>query len=410
MQHGEASEPDELRSGASPWPPVDQPARQPLTESIRTDIAVIGAGITGAMCADVLTRPDRSLVLVDRSPPAMGSTAASTAILLAELDQPLRKLADRLGFDRAADVWRRSAAALGGLARLIETRPINCAFALRPTLLLAGPDDDGLRRLVAEADARRAAALPAELLEEAALAARHGLLRPAAIFSPHAAEADPVALTGALIRSALGRGARLVAGEARAYHRTGTGTGIAVELADGFAIEASHVVLATGYDLPDFLDLPIHAVGASWCLATEPQPDEALWPARALLWEDADPYLYARTTPDGRILIGGEDEPLRDPAAREAATPAKVEALLAKFAAITLQPRPRVAQAWSAEFGTTADGLPFIGPVAEMPGLLGAFGFGGNGITFSYMAAHVLAAMIDGEARPWFDAFALDRA
>lgn len=408
MQHGEPLEPEELRSGPSPWPPVEFPHQHRLAHSTRVDVAIVGAGLTGSMCADILAQPDRSVILLDRRRPASGSTAASTALLLAELDLPLFELAGRLGFEPAAAIWKRSAAALGGLADLIAARSIGCSFALRPTLFLAGQDPDSPRRLAAEAAARNAAGLPATLIDGALLQARHGLHREAAIHLPRAAEADPVALTAALIRAAESRGARLIAGEATAYHRQGDA--IAIQLRDGIVVEAAHVILATGYDLPDFLRLPVHSVAASWCVATATQPASGPWPDRALVWEDADPYLYARTTTDGRILFGGEDEAMADPKARDAATAAKVDALLAKLLELRPEAAPVVERTWSAEFGMTSDSLPLIGPVPGTSRLLGAFGFGGNGITFSFMAAHILAALIEGETRPWFDAFALDRS
>jgi glycine/D-amino acid oxidase-like deaminating enzyme len=36
-----------------------------------------------------------------------------------------------------------------------------------------------------------------------------------------------------------------------------------------------------------------------------------------MIWEASDPYLYLRTTPDGRIICGGEDEDFSDEAARD---------------------------------------------------------------------------------------------
>ena len=37
-----------------------------------------------------------------------------------------------------------------------------------------------------------------------------------------------------------------------------------------------------------------------------------------MIWEASDPYLYIRGTPDGRVLVGGEDEPVADAAIRDA--------------------------------------------------------------------------------------------
>ena len=43
--------------------------------------------------------------------------------------------------------------------------------------------------------------------------------------------------------------------------------------------------------------------------------------------------------------------------------------------------------AWSGTFGKTKDSLPYIGPYKKTPNTYYALGFGGNGITFSVIAA-----------------------
>ena len=75
----------------------------------------------------------------------------------------------------------------------------------------------------------------------------------------------------------------------------------------GTSVRAGHVVLATGYELAPFLRPRGYQVISTWALATRPQK-RALWPSRCLIWQAADPYLYLRTTQDGRVIAGGEDE------------------------------------------------------------------------------------------------------
>lgn len=53
--------------------------------------------------------------------------------------------------------------------------------------------------------------------------------------------------------------------------------------------------------------------------------------------------------------------------------------------------------AWAGTFGETADGLAYIGPTLEYPHCYFALGFGGNGITFSAIAADLLADMLTGK-------------
>lgn len=398
---------EDLRSGASPWlsgPP--RPASIGLASNTRCDVAIIGGGITGALAAEHLTGLGHDVIIVDREREGFGSTAASTAMLQWEIDLPLRRLAELYGFEKAADVYRRSFKAVEGLIESVATLGLGAAFHPRDTVYLAA-GDIGPRELMEECALRVKAGLPGQLLDHAALLGHYGFDRAAAIVSPGSAEGDPLSLCHALLHVAAQRGARLVRGEAVAFDST-PGSAM-VQLACGRTIEAGHVVLATGYVMPDCVHSDLHRVASSWAIATRPQASEVLWPGPALVWEASEDYVYCRTTVDGRIIIGGEDEDNDDPEHRKAAGPQKTSALLAKLQALVPGAAPTLGHAWSGAFGQTADGLPLIGRVPGHPRLLAAYGYGGNGITFSYLASRLMGALIGGIEAPWFSHFAIDR-
>ena len=48
---------------------------------------IVGAGITGSLVAERLTRQGLDVIVVDREIPGAGSTAASTSMLLWEIDR-----------------------------------------------------------------------------------------------------------------------------------------------------------------------------------------------------------------------------------------------------------------------------------------------------------------------------------
>lgn len=398
---------EDLRSGASPWlsgPP--RPASIGLGLDTRCDVAIIGGGITGALAAEHLTGLGHDVIVVDREREGFGSTAASTAMLQWEIDLPLRRLAELYGFDTAADVYRRSFKAVEGLIESVATLGLGGAFHPRDTVYLAA-GDIGPRELQEECALRSRAGLPGQLLDHAALLGHYGFDRAAAIVSPGSAEGDPLSLCHALLQVAAARGAKLVRGEAVAFDSTAGSA--AVRLGCGRTIEASHVVLATGYVMPDCVQSELHRVASSWAIATLPQASKVLWPGPALVWEASEDYVYCRTTVDGRIIIGGEDEDDDDPDHREAAGPQKTAALLARLQALVPGAAPTLGHAWSGAFGQTQDGLPLIGRVPGHPRLLAAYGYGGNGITFSYLASRLMGALIGGVEAPWFSHFAIDR-
>jgi glycine/D-amino acid oxidase-like deaminating enzyme len=398
---------EDLRHGASPWlsgPP--RPASIGLDSDTRCDIAIIGGGITGALAAEHLTGLGHDVIVVDREREGYGSTAASTAMLQWEIDLPLRRLAELYGFEKAADVYRRSFKAVEGLIESVATLGLGSAFNPRDTVYLAA-GDIGPRELLEECALRGKAGLPGQLLDHTTLQSHYGFDRAAAIVSPGSAEGDPLSLCHALLHVAATRGARLIRGEAVAFDST---AGSAVVTLDcGRTIEARHVVLATGYVMPDCVQSDLHRVASSWAIATLPQASEVLWPGPALVWEASQDYVYCRTTVDGRIIIGGEDEDDDDPDHRKAAGPQKTAALLARLQALVPGAAPTLGHAWSGAFGQTGDGLPLIGRVPGHPRLLAAYGYGGNGITFSFLASRLMGALIGGVEAPWFSHFAIDR-
>ena len=78
---------------------MKHPPRPAVTESLCCDALVVGAGITGSLLAERLTRQGLDVVIIDREHPGRGSTAASTSMLLWEIDLPLVKLTELYGFE-----------------------------------------------------------------------------------------------------------------------------------------------------------------------------------------------------------------------------------------------------------------------------------------------------------------------
>jgi glycine/D-amino acid oxidase-like deaminating enzyme len=68
-----------------------------------------------------------------------------------------------------------------------------------------------------------------------------------------------------------------------------------------------------------------------------------------------------------------------------------------------------VEYAWGGTFAETPDGLAYIGNVEELPNAWFALGYGGNGITYSAIAADLLRDFVQGRPNPNAPIFAFDR-
>jgi glycine/D-amino acid oxidase-like deaminating enzyme len=69
---------------------------------------------------------------------------------------------------------------------------------------------------------------------------------------------------------------------------------------------------------------------------------------------------------------------------RDRLIPVKSRLLARKLTALWPAASIDIECRWSGTFDTTSDGLPLIGPVPGAKGVYAAYGYGGNGITFSY--------------------------
>jgi len=205
-----------LRGGRSPWFVASpQPPRHDINESITCDVLIVGAGITGSLVAERLTRQGLDVVIIDREIPGRGSTAASTSMLLWEIDRPLTTLSEYYGLERAARGFRASYQAVHGLQALVAMLGIPCELRRRSSIYLASGSDGA--ELLEEHRLRRRVGLPGEYLDHGTLLDAFGLSRAGAIVSPGAADADPLQLSRGLLQVAAIRGARLFDAEAIAF-------------------------------------------------------------------------------------------------------------------------------------------------------------------------------------------------
>jgi glycine/D-amino acid oxidase-like deaminating enzyme len=396
----------DLRGGRSPWFERSKARiRTEVAENLKCDALIVGGGITGSLIAERLTRQGLDVVIIDRELPGRGSTAASTSMLLWEIDRSLRELTDTYGFERASRAYQASLHAVSGLKSLVAELGLPCDMREKDSIYLAAGSTS--KELIEEHDLRQRANLPGAFLDHAMLLENFGIARAGAIVSPGAADADPIKLAHGLLTVAVSRGARLF--EAEATEIDAASRSVAVQLQNGRQIEARHVILATGYVMPKIIHSTIQTVSSSWAIATAPQPDN-IWKDGALIWENSKDYLYVRTTASGRIIIGGEDsDDVTEPDARDALIPEKSHILAERLGALWPPANPEIAYSWAGTFDTTSDGLPLIGPVPGKKGTYAAYGYGGNGITFSFLAAQLIGGLIAGETSKLVDDFALDR-
>ncbi|HWK55550.1 MAG TPA: FAD-dependent oxidoreductase [Hyphomicrobiales bacterium] len=385
----------DLHTGRSLWSSRRPPkiAISHLTRTIHCDAVVVGAGISGALIAESLSDAGLRTVILDRRGAIAGSTLASTALLQYELDMPLSLMADRIGRRRAERIWRRSRLAVDALRERTERLGLQVEAVTRNSLYLDGNllDARGLER---EAEARRRVGLEVELLKPAAVKERYGIRGRHALLGFGNYSADPLKLAAGFLNVALARGARLYA-PVDVADIAAHADGVTVYSAQGPEVRAACVIMATGYEMVKGIPRKGNRICSTWSIATRAQP-RALRPNMPMIWEAAEPYLYIRTTPRGEVVCGGEDEEISDSAARDAKIAAKAGVLSRKLGALLPWLDTTPAFAWAGSFGDSPTSTPTVGRIPGKPNCYAALGYGGNGTTFSLMAAQMLRNTIVG--------------
>jgi glycine/D-amino acid oxidase-like deaminating enzyme len=359
-----------------------------LAADITADVAVIGGGITGALVAYALTSAGAAVVVLDRAEAGAGSTSASSGLLLFETDASLADLSKRLGESAAVRIYRLGLAAIDRIEQLCAEIGDSCGFVRRPSLYLAS-SEDAVAGLEREVQLRRRHGFDSELLAADEIARRYRFTAPAAVYSHGSGEIDTVRFARALLAAARRRGVHLFT-ETAVERIDAVNGGVTLHTTTGRVVRAGQAIWATGYAAFHQLRPKTARLASTWVIASRPVEQFPGWPDRCLIWETARPYFYMRTTDDGRVIAGGGDEPAAE-AHRDLAKLAGKREMLARRARERVPGIPvDVEYAWGGTFAATEDGLPYIGRLGSSPAVWLTLAYGGNGITFSVVAANIV--------------------
>ena len=175
-------------------------------------------------------------------------------------------------------------------------------------------------------------------------------------------------------------------------------------------ISAKKIVNATGYEIIEFIDKKIVKLISTYAVASENIKSPApVWKDKIIIWNTNDPYLYMRLTKNNRVIIGGRDEDFMNPVKRDKLIKKKSRQLSEDFKKLFPEVEFIPEFSWTGTFGTTKDSLPFIGKYVKTPHTYYALGFGGNGITFSVIAAEIICDLIRGKKNKNSELFSFER-
>ncbi len=378
-----------------------------LLKDTKTDIAIIGAGITGALMSWHLCNAGFSVIVLDRRHVAMGSTSASTSLLQYEIDTPLRELKNKVGEADAVRSYTLCRQSLYDLEAICNTLEADTEFELKPSFQYASFKKD-VKNLYDEYLIRKKYGFDIAWLEGKDIKDKFCITAPGGVLSKDGAQVNAYALTHALLKHACKKGLE-VFDNTEVKKITHNKKSITLTTASGYNVTARKIVIACGYESQQYITQKVEKLYSTYAIVSEPFIQKDFWYKNALIWETANPYLYLRTTTDNRILMGGLDDDFYNPARRDEQVNTKAKMLHEKFSALFPHLNFKPDFKWAGTFAGSKDGLPYIGSILQKPNTYFALGFGGNGITFSVIAAQLITDILMGKKNEDLKIFSFGR-
>ncbi|WP_339223371.1 FAD-dependent oxidoreductase [Paenibacillus sp. FSL H8-0332] len=399
-----------LVSGQLPWEHTlpEPPVYPVLAEDITCDCLIVGGGMGGAMMSYRMSLTGADTVLIDKRTVGTGSSHANTGLLQIANDKSLTACMNTFGEENGVLFYKLCQQAMRAILELPGKLDIDPQIIERSSLLYAStPEDVAMLKLENENLVKHG--FDSEFWEEETIRAHYAFSKPGALYAKGDAETNPLRTVHSLIHKAHSGGVRVYE-HTEALHYEYKADGVICHTGQG-RISAKKVVFAMGYETQEMKKDRGAELINTYAIMTEPLPHLPKWHEQSLLWETARPYLYFRTTPEGRIIAGGKDEQLTSVERREVRVLSQCERLVEELTALFPELQGIKAEySWGAVFGSTRDGLPYMGPHPEFPHCYFIEGYGGNGTVYSMIAAELLADTLSGKSRPELELFSLTRS
>jgi D-hydroxyproline dehydrogenase subunit beta len=348
------------------------------------DAAIVGAGIVGAACAAALSREGLSVVVIDSSAPATGTTAAGMGHIVVMDDSPAQFALTKY----SQHLWHE----------LAKEMPSSCEYEHCGTIWLAA-DDEEMNEVRRKHDLYSSNNIPTQILDPQSLRAAEPNLA-ADLAGGLLVESDGVVYQLAATKFLLDKAA-----DAGSVIRTGDRV---VSIADGSVTHESGETISC--------QIVVNAAGAGAAklapklkirkrkghlVITERYPNFArhqlveLGYLKSAHGTDTDSVAFniqPRST--GQVLLGSsrqfDDE--KDGVDHE---------ILSQMTSRAFRYMPRLrdlhaVRVWTGFRPATPDNLPYIGKIAGYDSVYAAAGHEGLGITTSLATAELLAGEIIG--------------
>jgi len=379
---------------------TEVPQFQPLTQDLRSNVCVVGAGIAGMTTAYLLARAGRAVVLIDDGPIGGGETSRTTAHLTAALDNRYYNIEKMHGEEGARVAAESHMSAIHRIETIASMEDIDCDFQRVEGFLFLGGESTR-KDLERELEAtHRAGITDTQLVDKIPFGFWDS--GPALRF-PRQATFHPLKYLKGLARAILRDGGKIYTGVHA--ERIEDGEPAKVTTSIGHTIHADNVVVCTNTPVNDWLIIHSKQAAYRTYVIGARVPKGSV--PHGLYWDTPNPYHYIRiqTAEDKTgheldydvLIVGGEDH--------KTGQAVDTDERFVRLEAWTRERFPmveRVEYRWSGQVIEPVDYMAYIG---KNPGgdehIWIATGDSGNGMTHGTIAGIVLNELVQGRKHQW---------
>ena len=365
-----------------------------LDEDLKVDVAIIGGGITGILCAYLLSQKGVSVAILESDRILQGTTGHTTAKITSQHGLVYNKIKTQISEELAKQYADANEAAIRMYEKIIKENNIDCDFTPQSAYVYT-LRDGYVDKIQDEVNVASAFGIKATFLEELPL----NIPIKAAVRFDNQAQFHPRKFLLALSKEIINQGGKIF--EHSAVVDIEEDGDYVLITNKGKKVSAEKVIIASHYPFYNKHGLYFSRIYSERSYVIAINAKENYPGGMYITAEEPGRSIRSQPSDNGELIfIGGEHHKT----GQGEDTIKHYEALL-KFAHETFSVED-VPYRWSTQDCMTLDGLPYVGHyTTDTPNLYIATGYKKWGMTNSMAASMILRDLIIDGKSPWQDAY-----
>lgn len=365
----------------SVWETVSLPTFPAISEDLRTEVCVIGGGLSGVSIAYELAKRGKKVVLLESFRLGSGQSGRTTAHLSCQLEEEFNELLKMHDLETIRKFLEAHRGAIDTIESIVDQENIACDFRRVDGYLFLG-ENVSSQFLHREVEAARKCGMVLDPVLKTPLLRR----KVAGLRFAEQAQFHPLKYMKGLIGCLTDLGVRIFENTRVTEIENPTPDLSLIKTEHDLDIQADYVVVAT--DSPINNRFHIHTkqhAYRTYAITLELKQEVQ----NVLLWDTEDPYHYVRVL-DNKLIVGGEDHrvgqnPDSDPFRN-----------LEEWTRTNFDCVGSVIDKWSGQVFEPADVIGYIGknPGTERNTYI-ATGYSGSGMTSAVIASQIIPNLIE---------------